>query len=172
MTRLVLDILIDDERWQRITRLRPRLKNAAEVAFMNLPKTLRIFCDLTVLLTDDASIRRLNRDFRGIDKPTNVLSFPQYTATQLTKKVKTGWVMHAGDIALGYQYVVGEAKRDNKILINHTIHLLIHGLLHNFGYDHRSGAGAARMERLEKKIMATLGLPDPYVSQPKEPKAR
>jgi probable rRNA maturation factor len=76
-----------------------------------------------------------------------------------------------GDIAIAYRYIVGEAKRDNKILINHLTHLFIHGLLHLFGYDHGLDPEAARMERLETKIMAALGLPDPYRAvSAKEPK--
>ena len=77
-----------------------------------------------------------------------------------------------GDIVLGYQYIVAEAKKDNKILINHLSHLLIHGILHLFGYDHISGPEAVSMERLETKIMAGLGLPDPYAPRTKERKAR
>ncbi|HUY68077.1 MAG TPA: rRNA maturation RNase YbeY [Alphaproteobacteria bacterium] len=116
----------------------------------------------TVLLADDKTLRRLNRDFRGLDRPTNVLSFPQFMPAQLAKIGKKGPPLHMGDIALGYQYIVVEAKKYHKILIDHVTHLVVHGLLHLFGYDHIASAEAGRMERLEQAIMASLGLPDPY----------
>ena len=123
--------------------------------------------NVTLLLTNDGAIRRLNRDFRGIDRPTNVLSFPQWTPRQLSKIGKKGEIVPLGDIVIAYQYVVAEAKKDHKILINHVTHLLIHGLLHLFGYDHTSDTEAGKMERLEKRgswlISAFL---DPYKPVP------
>jgi len=172
MPHISLTILIDDPRWYRIARLRARLEKTAKTTLTHLPKSLCFSCAATVLLTNDAAMRRLNRDFRGPDKPTNVLSFPHFTPRQLTKKGKAAQGVYAGDVALGYQYIVAEAKRDHKILINHATHLLVHGILHLFGYDHVSGSGAIRMERLEKSIMSRLGLPDPYAPQQWEPKAR
>jgi probable rRNA maturation factor len=160
-----LDLLIHDDRWRRIPRLGARLEKTAVITLAHLPKILRFPCTMTVMLTADAAIRQLNYDFRGIDKPTNVLSFPQFEPRELTKKGRSKGASHLGDIVISYQYVVAEAKKDHKILINHLTHLLIHGILHLFGYDHLSAADAARMERLEKKVMAALGLPDPYLSQ-------
>jgi probable rRNA maturation factor len=170
--KYVLIIQIDDIRWRRIPRLQLRLQKAAATTFAHLSKTVRFPCSLTVLLTNDRAMRRLNRNFRGVAKPTNVLSFPQFTPRQLTKMGKNGGRHYVGDIALGYQYIVGECKKNNKILINHATHLLIHGILHLFGYDHLTETEAVRMEQLERRILAGLGLPDPYVPQPKEPKAR
>jgi len=171
MTDPMLDIVIKDARWRRIAHLQPRLEKAARATLAHLPKRMRFPCMVNVLLTNDAGIRRLNRDFRGIDKPTNVLSFPQFYLSELPKKGRRRGQVELGDIALGYQYIVDEAKKDNKILINHVIHLLIHGILHLFGYDHRLAKDASRMERLETRIMKGLGLPNPYLMQPKEPKA-
>lgn len=71
---------------------------------------------------------------------------------------------------IAYQYVVGEAKETNKILLNHLIHLMIHGLLHLFGYDHLSDKDATKMERLEKRIMAQLKYPDPYKVGSRKPR--
>jgi len=172
MPDIALEIIIADKRWQRIPKLRQHLLKTAREIPPYLPKHLRFPCSMTLLLTNDAEMRRLNRDFRGHDKPTNVLSFPHFTPRQLTKMGKTKGRKYAGDIALGYQYVVVESNKTNKILINHAIHLLIHGILHILGYDHKSSAGASRMETLEKRIMSGLGLPNPYAPQPKERKAR
>jgi probable rRNA maturation factor len=172
MPTISLEILIEDPHWRRVPNLNARLQKAAATTLASLPKSQRRSCAVTLLLTNDAAMRRLNRQFLGKDRPTNVLSFPQFTAHQLSKKGKKPGKFYAGDLAIGYQYVVDEAKRDHKILINHIIHLMVHGVLHLFGYDHVSGAGAMHMERLEKSIMAKLGLLDPYAPQPREPKAR
>jgi probable rRNA maturation factor len=172
MSRIALDIMIDDPRWRRIPHLRTRLEKAARMASMSLPNPRRYSCAVTVLLTNDATMRSLNRDFRGKNRPTNVLSFPQFEPRELTKKGKNGKKIHMGDLALGYQYIARETKKGHKILINHVVHLLIHGILHLFGYDHGLGTEAFRMEQLETRIMAGLGLPDPYAPQPREPKAR
>jgi probable rRNA maturation factor len=163
----ILDISIDHKGWRRIPRLRVQLEKAAKATLGHLPKQYRFSCTIGLLLTGNAAIRRLNRDFRGIDRPTNVLSFPQLDPRKLPKRGKKEEPIHLGDIAIAYQYIDGEAKKDHKLLINHLTHLLIHGILHLFGYDHLSGKGAARMERLEQRIMAGLGLPDPYKSQTK-----
>lgn len=158
----MLEISFDDARWRRIPRLAARLEKAAAVTLACLPKSLQFPCTVNVLLTKDAVIRKLNRDFLGLDKPTNVLSFPQFAPRRFPKKSRSRKPIHIGDVAISYQYIVAEAKVDHKILINHVTHLLIHGILHLFSYDHVSDAEAARMERAEKQIMAKLGLPDPY----------
>jgi probable rRNA maturation factor len=150
--------------WSRIKGLRPRLALAAQVTQQHLPKHLCFPVSATLLLTTDVAIRRLNRDFRGIDKATNVLSFPQLEPGQIAPLKRPKTPIELGDIAIAYQYIVVEAKKDHKILINHVTHLFIHGLLHLFGYDHEIDPKAERMERLEQKIMAALDLPDPYAA--------
>ena len=172
MPNIALEIVIEDALWRRIPRLEARLKKAAQALHAQLPKHLRFSSKVTVLLTSDAKIRKLNDDFRGQDKATNVLSFPQFKPRKLPKKGKSRDEIDLGDIALGYQYIVGESVKYNKILINHVTHLFIHGILHLLGYDHGLVAEATRMERLEQKIMTGLGLPDPYLLQLKEPKVR
>jgi len=172
MQGIKLDILIEDQRWKKVPHLAVRLVQAADATFTLLPKALRQPLAMTVLLTNDQHVTRLNHDFRGFNKPTNVLSFPQFSKGKLTKKGKSAAPIHVGDIVLGYQYIVAEAKNNHKILINHAVHLLIHGILHILGYDHASNVEAIRMERLETRIMAELALPDPYERQPRELKVR
>lgn len=157
-----LEISITSANWKKISNLSAQLNKAANLTLKALPKKFHYPVTINLLLTSDQDIRRLNRDFRGLDKPTNVLSFPQFTPSQLAKMGKQKGVVALGDIAISYQYIVDEAKKDHKILINHLIHLMIHGLLHLFGYDHLSNSEAEKMERLEKRIMGLLGLPDPY----------
>jgi probable rRNA maturation factor len=168
---VIMDFHIEDPRWRHIPHICAKLEAAAAATLAELPKALRFPCTVTLLLTKDATIKRLNHDFRGIDKPTNVLSFPQFHPDELPKIGRNTQPVHIGDVAISYQYVVAETERDHKILTNHVVHLLIHGILHLFGYDHMAGIEATRMERLEKKVMAGLGLPDPYAPPGKLGKA-
>ena len=160
----LLDFQITVASWQRIPRLRARLQQAAQVTAAHLPKKFAFpFC-ATVLLAGNAKIQQLNHDFRGMDKPTNVLSFPQYSPAELPKLGKQKTAVELGDIALAYQYTAKEAKENNKLLINHATHLVVHGLLHLFGYDHCHDEEAEVMEKMEIRIMKALGLPDPYIA--------
>ena len=158
----LLDFQITVASWRRIPRLRARLQQAAQVTAAHLPKKYAFPFSATVLLAGDAKIRQLNHDFRGIDKPTNVLSFPQFSPSELPKLGKQKMAVELGDIALAYQYTTKESKQNNKLIINHVTHLVVHGLLHLFSYDHCHDQEAAVMEKLEIKIMKALGLPDPY----------
>ncbi len=162
---MVITLDIQHKGWKSVRGLRKRLEAAAQTVSAALPDGLQAAAqaaEITVLLTSDAEIRRLNREFRGKDKPTNVLSFPWLDSRQLKRVKADSPPLHVGDIAIAYQYVVKEAKSERKILINHLTHMLIHGILHVFGYNHESRRMAAVMERLETEIMADLGLPDPY----------
>jgi probable rRNA maturation factor len=111
--------------------------------------------EVTVLLTDDAEQKELNRQFRSKDKPTNVLSFPapDFAAP------------HLGDVSLAYETCTREAEEQSKPLCDHLAHLVAHGVLHLLGYDHESDAEAEAMEALERKVMARLGVPDPYLAR-------
>jgi probable rRNA maturation factor len=112
---------------------------------------------LAVLLTDDASIRRLNAQWRHIDKPTNVLSFPPAPGQQ-------GPVASLGDIAIAYETTAREAGEEGKPFANHLAHLAVHGFLHLLGHDHETDAAAEQMEGLERAILARLGVSDPYLT--------
>ncbi|MGB4101542.1 MAG: rRNA maturation RNase YbeY [Alphaproteobacteria bacterium] len=117
---------------------------------------------ITVALTDDTQQKALNRQFRGINKATNVLSFPQFTPRALTRIKPGSEPVYLGDISLSYQYIVRESKKNHKILRHHMIHLILHGILHILGYNHTTGRQAAVMENLERVILATMKIPDPY----------
>ena len=162
MVPLRITVVIDHAAWRTLPGLTARLKRAAAAVQAQLPARGRFPATATLLLTDNKTIRQLNRDFRGLDKPTNVLSFPQHEPAELSKSGKSGQVIELGDMAIAYQYVVAEAKAERKLLMNHLSHLLIHGLLHLFGYDHLSERQAGAMEGLERTIMASMQLPDPY----------
>ncbi len=161
-----LTVIIRDARWEAVRGLKPRLEAVSELVLATLLKQnhfLQVEPEMALLLTTNAEVRRLNHNFRGLDKPTNVLSFPQYTGSELRQSLPSSQPLHLGDIAIAYAYTKEEARRDGKEFLDHVSHLMIHGLLHLLGYDHITLAKAARMERLEKKLMAAMGLADPYV---------
>jgi len=113
--------------------------------------------EVAIVLTDDAAVHTLNRTWRGIDAPTNVLSFPA--------KSSPGIPARLGDIVIAYETVVREAIAERKPFAHHLVHLAVHGFLHLLGYDHEADAEADMMERLECAILARLDVPDPYAAR-------
>ena len=118
-------------------------------------------CFISVLFTDDAHIKDLNREYRGYDKPTNVLSFPGYDEELLAVLPSTENVP-LGDIILAFETIRDEAISQNKPFEHHVKHLFVHGLLHLLGFDHEIETDAAVMEHLEIDILSFLSIPNPY----------
>lgn len=112
--------------------------------------------EVSLVLADDAFIKELNRDYRGKDKPTNVLSF------ETGMKPVKGQPFVAGDIIVAYETVVREAAEQGKSFTEHLAHLLVHGTLHLLGEDHLTDKQADKMEAKEIKIMKQLGYDNPY----------
>ena len=119
--------------------------------------------ELAVMLTDDSGIRTLNLNWRGIDKPTNVLSFPALQPTGAAGPEDAPRML--GDIAIAYQTTRSEADDEQKPFDHHLSHLAVHGFLHLIGYDHENDDDAEAMESLETEILAQLGIPDPYADR-------
>jgi probable rRNA maturation factor len=119
--------------------------------------------ELAVMLTDDAGIRTLNLNWRGIDKPTNVLSFPALPPTGAGGPDDAPRML--GDIAIAYETTRKEADDEQKPFDHHLSHLAVHGFLHLIGYDHEKDDDAETMETLERVILAQLGIPDPYTDR-------
>jgi probable rRNA maturation factor len=115
--------------------------------------------DVSLCLGDDATLRALNSRWRGVDKPTNVLSFPS------APPGPPGNPTTLGDIALAFETLAREADDLGVTLADHYRHLLAHGFLHLIGYDHETDAEAERMEALETRILARLGASDPYARE-------
>jgi probable rRNA maturation factor len=119
--------------------------------------------ELAVMLTDDDGIRTLNQNWRGIDKATNVLSFPALQPTGAVGPDDAPRML--GDISIAYQTTRREADEEQKRFDHHLSHLAVHGFLHLIGYDHESDDEAEAMESLEREILAQLGIPDPYADR-------
>ena len=151
-----LDIMVEAGDWDRLADAEALAQKAAEAALAVTYEARRATSRSSVMLTDDAQIRELNRDWRGKDKPTNVLSFPA------PEQPGAAGPRHLGDIALAYETLVREAEEESKELAHHFAHLVVHGVLHLLGYDHEIEAEAEIMEGLEVKALATLGIADPY----------
>lgn len=116
--------------------------------------------EVSLVFTDDASIREINREWRSQDKPTNVLSFPAFP---LEPGGKPGPML--GDIVLARETIEREAADLGKPFEEHLTHLLVHGFLHLFGYDHMDAEEAEEMEGLETRILSEFGISDPYAGQ-------
>ena len=142
----MIDIEIEDPAWSAA------LPDPEAVALPAAEAALEARGGVTILLTDDDSVAELNERFRGKAGPTNVLSFPAPDNPE----------DHLGDIALAYGVCAREAAEQGKPLAHHLQHLVAHGVLHLLGYDHLTEAEAEEMEALERRILAGLGVPDPY----------
>jgi probable rRNA maturation factor len=147
-----VEILVQSPLWQAAPGAEAALRQAIEEA---ASMTSTTGGELAIVLTDDSAMRVLNRQWRGKDEPTNVLSFPA------AERQPDAPVL-LGDIVIAYETTAREAAAENKPLMDHLAHLAVHGFLHLLGYDHEAAKEAAAMERLEIAILARLGVCDPY----------
>lgn len=158
---LTLDIRAESRRWRELgnlAALRAIVGEALRAGTAIAPRRPLDGAELSLLLTDDRRIRIVNRDWRGFDKATNVLSFPAAPPERIAKSPLLG------DIVVAYETVAREAEAEGKSVPDHFRHLVIHGLLHLLGEDHETEAEARRMEALEVEALAHLGIADPYAN--------
>jgi probable rRNA maturation factor len=164
---MMLDIAIDaDPEWDSSSRWPDLVRAAAEAAvaesaFPQLVDSPRQI-ELSVRLTDDAEVQALNAEWRGKDKPTNVLSFPQLESAQLGEIAEAGPELMLGDLVLARGVCEREAADKAIPLEDHAAHLVVHGTLHLLGYDHQDDRSADEMEAREVRALARLGIGDPY----------
>jgi probable rRNA maturation factor len=149
---LDIDVIVASKRWpgqakRAKTVVRRAVRKAATAARCTRAS------ELAIVLTDDSRIRLLNRNWRGFDAATNVLSFPTKNG---------GDKRHLGDIVLAFETIAREARAEHKPFAHHLAHLAVHGFLHLVGHDHENDLDAARMESAERRILKALGIPDPY----------
>jgi probable rRNA maturation factor len=146
------EVEVEDEAWtDALPDAEAVVERAAQAALSDCSDV-----EITVLLTDNATIRALNARFRQKDQATNVLSFP---APEFARP-------HLGDVALAFGTCAGEAQAQGKTLSDHLSHLTVHGVLHLLGYDHEADDEAEVMEQMERTILERLGVSDPYAQGP------
>jgi probable rRNA maturation factor len=155
-TPVALETVRDSPSWDALPDAEAVVAAAVGAAFAEAGLVCRPDAELAVTLADDARVQALNAEWRGKDKPTNVLTFPAVEPDEIP-----GAAM-LGDVILAFETVSQEARRDDKSLSNHVSHLVVHGVLHLFGYDHLDDAGAEAMEAIETRALARLGIADPY----------
>jgi probable rRNA maturation factor len=156
LVRLQLDIVVNSNLWRSQRGVTPMLRRAiaAATAQAGLEEA-----EVAIVLTDDAAIRKLNRAWRRRDRPTNVLSFPAPP-----RPAGASGRHPLGDVVIAYETCEREAAAEGKPFKNHVSHLAVHGFLHLLGYDHGSREEAEEMEGLERAVLSTLGVPDPFGS--------
>jgi probable rRNA maturation factor len=157
-----IEIVVDCAEWVGVCPRARQLCRAAASRTLAAASSARAaprLCEVTIVLGDDAAQQRLNRTYRGLDRPTNVLSFPAWNRDD---PEMPGAPVLLGDVALAFGTVAREADEQGKSFADHLRHLVVHGVLHLLGYDHGGEREAEEMERLETDILAGLGVPDPY----------
>lgn len=159
---LAVALDVETDAWRAVPELDGFVERALGQAARRSGVAFADGAEVSVLLCDDAMIRSLNRDWRSIDKPTNVLSFP--APGPLSQRPLLG------DIAVAWETTRREATDEHKSVADHLAHLLVHGFLHLVGHEHDADSDADAMEILETSILADLGIADPYADS--EPAGR
>ena len=154
--KLQIEFVATSRRWRGLLAARKLAREALAASQAVSGVTLCEGAELCIHLADDEHIRTLNARWRGLDKPTNVLSFPAAEPAQLDR------ARLLGDIVLAFETVAREAEDESKPLADHYRHLVVHGFLHLLGFDHETDAEAQAMEAMETRILAHLGVADPY----------
>jgi probable rRNA maturation factor len=151
----IVDVLTESPLWEKEPRAVPVVERAIAVAAEAIDAPLG---EVVVMLADDETVRSLNRDWRKIDKPTNVLSFPAAQTPGIEP-------LMLGDIVIAYETLTRECEAEDRVFLHHLAHLAVHGFLHLMGYDHQNDSDAEAMEQLETAILARLDMPDPHLAR-------
>jgi probable rRNA maturation factor len=156
MSAVTADIVVESELWHA----QPQAESIARAAIAAASAHSTRGGEVSILLSDDSAVRELNRQWRGIDKPTNVLSFPA-PATPAAH-VHFG---HLGDIVIAFETLQRECEDESRHFLHHLAHLSVHGFLHLIGHDHQADTEADAMEAIESKIMISMNMPDPWLAR-------
>lgn len=160
MSVIAIDMLAESPLWGEVESWREAVEMVVAMAAASADAEIADDAELSLVLTDDAAIRTLNRDHRGLDKPTNVLSFPQ------DDPEADAYGPMLGDIVVAHETVAREAAEEGISFRDHFLHMIVHGFLHLVGYDHMNDDEAEEMEGLETAILARLGIANPYADAP------
>lgn len=152
-----IDVLVEAGVWPNESDLRDITSDAVGAVLAELDPPAGAATELSVVFSDDAHIKGLNAEWRGKDKPTNVLSFPAFPVA-----LGDPLPPMLGDIVLASETVEREARLEDKVLQHHISHLVVHGLLHLLGFDHENDGDAEAMEGIERAALGRLAIPDPY----------
>jgi probable rRNA maturation factor len=165
-----LTIVYEDERWNTLSSIETRVHDAVRAALIyhgtygRLQSASDLNAHTTIILANNAIVADLNQQWRGKTGPTNVLSFP----VEDSYPSQAGCTHPLGDIILAYETVLCESEEQGKRFQDHVMHLIVHGVLHLVGYDHETEDDAEEMEEHERRILANLGITDPYSTPPLE----
>jgi len=154
---MTVSVEVEDQAWQVLPGIDELARSAVTAALADAGHADPEY-DIAVLFTSDDEIAAINAEWRGKNKPTNVLSFQ----TPEDMPVPAGEPRSLGDIVLAHGVIAGEAVEQGKTLRDHTTHLIVHGTLHLLGYDHEADGEAEEMEALETRILKGLGISNPY----------
>lgn len=152
-----IDVAVEAGAWPGEEALLALARRAVDAVLAETGQAAPDESELSLLFTDDAHVRALNRDWRDKDRPTNVLSFPAFPLAPGDPLPPM-----LGDVVLAFETVRAEAELDGKPFDHHLSHLIVHGVLHLLGHDHEEDGEAEAMEALERAILARLAIPDPY----------
>ena len=155
---LEAEVVIEDERWRAHPESETAILSAVQALSATAPELVPATAALTIVLSDDARVAAMNGRFRQSPAPTNVLSFPAGPDA-----TEPGAPTYLGDIILARETIEREAANLAISVVHHVQHLALHGVLHLIDYDHLTDADAAVMEALETRVLATLGIANPYL---------
>ena len=169
-SEIVLETGVEDERWtaaiENVKEVAEQVKFAT-FGYLQTHQNLNFLAEdkplkVNVCLSDDATVHQLNKEFRNMDKPTNVLSFANLDFADFNAENEPFDEIELGDIIVAYETMVREADEQGVSLRAHFCHLLTHGFLHLSGFDHIKTDEAAQMEQMETEILASIGIDNPY----------
>ncbi len=151
-----IDVVAQSPLWSGEPDSEEVARRAALAALAETGRTYSRGAEIAIVLADDARLQELNNIWRGKDRPTNVLSFPGAEGAEIA----TTDIL--GDVVIAYETVAREAQSEGKTFAAHFAHLVVHGTLHLFGFDHEDDGEAETMENAERAALARLGIDDPY----------
>ena len=166
-----VSIMTPTDAWMQTIESFPKLVTKSVTTSVSASNRVHSNSEVSVVLSDAHELRFLNREYRGVDEATNVMSFPgDVLDADEDSFTSLGRPMVLGDVVVAWEVIRDEAADQGKAIEDHLAHMLVHGTLHLCGYDHENSKDAENMEELERQILLSMEVTDPYV--PKAPKVK